>query len=125
MKYIKYIFLFYFIYIPHSSSFCIPHSFSFALVFPHFLASQKRPPLCSNGRPAHRRPDRRVQGGLQPLRQGWRWSLSSDPSLSFSFFSLPCFTFPSFPDLVSAIRLFLGGLVCVFLFVLNLIFLVV
>jgi hypothetical protein len=26
-----------------------------------------------HGGSAHRRPDRRVQGGLQPLRQGWRW----------------------------------------------------
>lgn len=41
------------------------------------------------GRAAHRRSDLRVQGGLQPLRQGRRWSRFSDLfSLSSFFFSI-------------------------------------
>jgi len=94
-EYIKYSFFFlYFtlyIYTPFVPLFVFHVHFpslSFSLTF----SFPKRPSLCSNGRPAHRRPDRRVQGGLQPLRQGWRWSFFSDPSLSFSVFSL-CFTF--------------------------------
>ena len=43
-----------------------------------------------HGWSAYRRPDLRVQGGLQPLRQGRRWSNFSDP---FRFFL--CFHFLS------------------------------
>ena len=42
-----------------------------------------------NGGPAHRRPDLWVQGGLQLVRQGWRWS----DSLSLSSIKLMPFRF--------------------------------
>jgi len=81
-------------------------SLSFSLTF----SPPKRPSLCSNGRPAHRRPDRRVQGGLQPLRQGWRWSLSSDPSLSFFFFLSLLSLFSLFPRSAFRNSFVLGGM---------------
>lgn len=90
---------------PKFSTFVSQFSFSFVLSFPFFFSLPKHPSLTSNGRPAHRRPDRRVQGSLQPFRQGRRWSLFSDPFFC-SLFSLcnRCLSFLGcFLDLVTAI----------------------
>jgi len=102
-EYIKYNFLFYFIYIPHSSCFCIPHSFSFSLIFPHFLASQTPLSLLQwpTSSPTTRSPSSRRPSAsstrmamvslLRSLSVFFLFSLSS-----LSFFPLSQICFPQF-----------------------------
>jgi len=91
-----------YIYIPHSSRFCFPRSFSFSFIFPHLLVSQTPLSLLQwpTSSPTTRSPSSR-RPSASSTRMAMVFLLRSF-SVFFCFLSL--FHFFNLPDLDSVIR---------------------